>query len=383
MDPSWILGGYEARDFTLAERLLTQLRVLWHYVFWTVLPTPWQLGFVHDDIAVSRSLLSPATTALAGAAWVAAIAVALRQRRRRPWLLLGLGFFLIAHSLESGVLALELVFEHRNYLPAYGICLVVAGLLLEVQARIGGRVARLYPILAYGLLLAFLLALRAFTWSSELRMAEAQVLHHPSSPRARYLLSRALERRHEHVASQAEEATPELLRARAQLERMAFLAPEHATAPAALFLFDRRWFPGNPDEPRWLAQVTALVGGRPLSASEYNAVVAVLERLLARCEREDLTAAAALLAPLRSERLDALTWALADYRLARCHGEPDATTALARLQQRFGGSAAVHYAALEHSAERGDIAGMYDAIGAIVALDREGRHVSRLAELIE
>lgn len=385
LDPGWILGGYGARDFTLAERLLTQLRVLWHYAAWTVLPVPGQLGFVHDDIAVSRSLLNPATTALAAVAWLAVIAVALGQRRRRPWLLLGLGFFLLAHSLESGVLALELVFEHRNYLPAWGVCLIVAGLLLEARVRAGAAVARLRPPLAYGLLLAALLALRTFTWADELRMAEAQVAHHPQSPRARYFLSRALERRHALAVAGAEGPTPALLRSRAQLQLMARLAPQDAAAPAALFLFDRRWFPGNPEEAGTLARLTARLDGGPVTASEFNGLVAVLERLLAHCGRQDADdAAAALLDRLRDRRRDALTWALADYRLARCRGGPAAgAAALARLRQRYGDSVAVHYAALEHAAARGDTAGMYEAIGAIEALDPAGRQVSRLAELIE
>lgn len=50
---------------------------------------------------------------------------------RRPLLAFAIGFFYLGHVVESTVLALEVVFEHRLYLPSIGLVLALALLLLE------------------------------------------------------------------------------------------------------------------------------------------------------------------------------------------------------------------------------------------------------------
>ena len=48
-------------------------------------------------------------------------------------------FFLAGHILESSIFPLELIFEHRNYLPSFGpwFALGVSGLLLANHFRHG------------------------------------------------------------------------------------------------------------------------------------------------------------------------------------------------------------------------------------------------------
>ncbi|MBL4866527.1 MAG: hypothetical protein JKY67_09135, partial [Pseudomonadales bacterium] len=57
-----LVDAYVSRNFTLYERLLTESRVLWMYVQSIFFPVTGQYGVVHDNIVVSRSLLSPFTT---------------------------------------------------------------------------------------------------------------------------------------------------------------------------------------------------------------------------------------------------------------------------------------------------------------------------------
>ena len=54
--------AWAARDFSLAERLLTESRVIWSYLRWTVLPDLGTLSLYHDDYPVSRGWLSPPAT---------------------------------------------------------------------------------------------------------------------------------------------------------------------------------------------------------------------------------------------------------------------------------------------------------------------------------
>ena len=74
----------------------------------------------HDDITLSRGLLEPWTTLPAALGIAGLIAAAWLARRRAPVAGFGIAFFLGGHLLESTVLPLELAFEHRNYLPAFG-----------------------------------------------------------------------------------------------------------------------------------------------------------------------------------------------------------------------------------------------------------------------
>lgn len=107
------------RGFTGWERLLTECRVLWQYLFNAFIPQPWRLGPFHDSYDVARSLLNPVTLA-AVAGWVSVLVVALAWRRRYALFSFAVLWFLGGHLLESTLVPLDLYFEHRNYLPVVG-----------------------------------------------------------------------------------------------------------------------------------------------------------------------------------------------------------------------------------------------------------------------
>ena len=380
--PETILAGYAQREFSFSERLLTQLRVLWHYVGWFVLPLPGQLGFLHDTIPVSRGWFAPATTALAGIAWLLVLGIAVRSARSCPWLLFGLLFFLIGHSMESSVLALEMVFEHRNYLPSVGLAIIVAGALSMLSLHLPTLDPRLLA-LAVGLPLLLLLSLRTHTWGDELRLAEANARHHPDSPRGQYFLSRALTTRHEEsMASNEQTGMDDLLMARAALQRMAALDPDALVAPAALYLLDARWFPGNPEQSAALAAMQARAGKPVLSASEVNGLNAVLNHLLRGCE-ERAASATGLVEALRAGGTHRLDWDTARYDIARCGlGKLPPAQVLAELEEGYPDNLRIQYLRLAAGVEANDVAAMYEAVARIQALDTGRRQVSRLRMLV-
>ncbi|MEQ8802732.1 MAG: hypothetical protein RLP45_11910 [Haliea sp.] len=358
------------------------MRVLWHYVGWFVLPLPGQLGFLHDDIPVSTGWFAPGTTALAAVAWVLVLAAALRAARACPWLLFGLLFFLIGQSMESSVLALEMVFEHRNYLPSVGLAIVVAGALGALARRLSARDPRLL-LLAIGLPLVLLLGLRTYTWGDELRLAQSNARHHPDSPRGQYFLSRALTKRHqETLAREGQAELDDLLAARAALQRMAALQPESLVAYAALYLLDARWFPGNPEQGTALDAIQARAGKPVLSASEVNGLNAVIDHQLQDCG-PGAARALALVEALRAAGTHSLDWDAARYHIARCGVdglEPEQV--LSELEQQYPGNIRVQYLRLAASVEANDVAAMYAAVARIQALDKERRQLSRLRKLV-
>lgn len=183
--PGFILDGYASRDFSLIERILTESRVMWGYVYDLLLPRIHRMGVFHDDYVVSRSLFEPSTTIIACAAWAAIIVAALRGIRssdRAVWF--GVAFFLAAHVIESTVLPLELVFEHRNYLPSFGVYFGLV--MLGMRSWDQWPVAR-SGMVAISVIMPALFALgtlqRSLTWSDVGTMLKAAERSHPNSPR--------------------------------------------------------------------------------------------------------------------------------------------------------------------------------------------------------
>jgi Tfp pilus assembly protein PilF len=192
LHPDLLGDSYQHRDFTLYERLLTELRVLWDYVSVLLLPSGAKMGLVHDDFVLSRGWLSPATTLMAALSWLGIVAASIFFLGRKiPSVPLGILFFLVAHGVESTILPLEIYFEHRNYLPALGLYLsLVAG--LAGAARLLPRGELLLKLLAVTIIPMYLLAThaRSNAWSEPTVNLLAALEHHPDSPR---LLSGAAE----------------------------------------------------------------------------------------------------------------------------------------------------------------------------------------------
>lgn len=181
--PAWLLDGFLRRDFTLAQRVMTEPRVMWFYIQQILLPRTSAMGLFHDDMAISRSLTQPSTTlpALLGIVLLPIVAIGLRKRA--PMLAFGILFFLAGHVLESTIVALELVYEHRNYLPMFGIELTVFYYLLHPSMP---RTLALRAIVAMLLIAVFAAdtMTRAKQWSNPFDFFSGEAAHHPDSPRA-------------------------------------------------------------------------------------------------------------------------------------------------------------------------------------------------------
>lgn len=201
LDPSLLLKSYATRDFSLTERLLTESRILWFYLYLLAVPQLSALSLFHDDMAISRTLFEPVTTLIAILSIIILIAAAVRLRRRLPLVSFSIIWFFVAHALESGVIGLELAHEHRNYLPSLGFMLLVAHGISALPEKTHRDTVSI--IIAGGLIVilgATTLA-RSFIWSDEQRLLYHTAKNHPHSPRAQfmygeYLLNRASDPRH-------------------------------------------------------------------------------------------------------------------------------------------------------------------------------------------
>jgi tetratricopeptide (TPR) repeat protein len=133
-----ILYGYEARDFTLLQRVMTQSRVVLFYIFLFLFPQPSRLNLDHY-FSVSTSLLDPPTTLLSMIALIILLATAIFSARRERFLSFCILWFLGNLVIESSVIGLEMVFEHRTYLPTILMSMVIVMILYRLMPRLWMR----------------------------------------------------------------------------------------------------------------------------------------------------------------------------------------------------------------------------------------------------
>jgi len=178
-------AGYVHKEFSLGERLLTETRAFWFYIGQLLYPRISEMSLYHDSFPLSQGLLSPRSTTFSVLGLVAIGAFVLIMRRRLPWLCFGLIFFASGHLLESTVIPLELVFEHRNYLPSVGL---IGGLTLQLSNWVQDQRARmrLVATVAAAVLSVVLLLqthLRSSIWGAPIEHVEIALNTHPESAR--------------------------------------------------------------------------------------------------------------------------------------------------------------------------------------------------------
>ncbi|QEP42921.1 hypothetical protein D5085_07165 [Ectothiorhodospiraceae bacterium BW-2] len=175
------ISGYALREFTLNERLLTEFRVISSYISMILMPTLSKFTFLHDDTIISSSLLFPPTT-LYSLIFIVGVAVsALLLFRYQPLISFGLFFFFAGHILESTIFPLEVMFEHRNYLPSFGILLACMVLFLSVLSLTNKVKAIIFfiTIFLFGMMTFYL----SMVWSSQQLLYGHILQYNPSSPR--------------------------------------------------------------------------------------------------------------------------------------------------------------------------------------------------------
>ena len=257
--PEYITGGYNLRNFTLTERVLTEARVLVFYLKSILMPSITELGLYHDDIPLSHGLLDPPATLYSLLALAGMLLGAFLFLGRQPLVSLGILWFFAGHVLESTVIPLELAHEHRNYLADYGIILAVACLVSQAPLR------RLAPVIRVGAPCLFLLLfsyttwLRASQWSDVVNHAVYEARHHPASFRSVFSAGRIF-------ARLALKGKPDFApQARENLLRAAELNPAEVMAYSALIQFT--YLMQQPVSPEWYEEIDHRLSSYPVSPS--------------------------------------------------------------------------------------------------------------------
>lgn len=376
----WLFPGllrpetWANRDFGLADRLLSEARIVVDYVSWTIFPTH-DLSFYHDDFVISRGLFAPWTTAACMALLVLTIAAIWFGRRRAQVATLGAALFFACHTLTATVLPLELIYEHRNYFASFGLLLALFSVLLGWMGRASTtRTSRQLGVAVIVIALgawSIVTAGTAYAWGEPLRLARELADRGPASARAQYELGRMYV-----ILSGYKATSPYTPLAYAPLQRSAAIPGSSILAEQALIFLNARM--SAPIDPSWWDSITRKLKARVATVQDESSLDA-----LATCQRDNRcnlpvermveAFMAAVSHPNPSARLLAIygsyAWnSMDDNELARrllaesvakAPREPAYRSTLIRMQLDDGlvGPARENLAVLRHMDHAGELAG--------------------------
>ena len=181
-----LIRWYDRRPFTLVERVLTEQRILLFYLSQLFFPHPSRLSITHD-FPLSTSLFSPWETLAAIFANTLLVLLAVKISKRHQFVSLAILFFYLHHIVESTIIPLELVFEHRNYLPAFFLFIPLAIFLNDLLTkRVHSKTLRFSIVFLLSISLAaegYATFVRNCAWKDEQSLWLDALLKAPNSAR--------------------------------------------------------------------------------------------------------------------------------------------------------------------------------------------------------
>ncbi|MDY6989215.1 MAG: tetratricopeptide repeat protein [Thermodesulfobacteriota bacterium] len=183
-----IISRYEIYDFTMAERMLTEFRVVVYYLSLLFFPHPSRLNLDYD-FAISRSFLEPLSTLSSFLLIAGAMGLALYLAKRERLISFSILWFFGNLVIESSIFPLALIFEHRTYLPSIFV-ITVAVVVVFRYAR--PRWVAMTIVCVLALFCSMWTYERNEVWSDELSLWKDCVEKSPGLARPRNNLGLAL-----------------------------------------------------------------------------------------------------------------------------------------------------------------------------------------------
>ena len=173
-------GPIAIRGWSVWQRLMTEPSVLLDYLAQLWLFKPTDSSLFHDGVNAAASLWSPWYTLPSIIACGALLVAGWMHRRRHPYLSVAILFFFAGHLVESSSLALELYFDHRNYLPAMPMFWALAVIVTGHRYRLLCRIAATIVVSA----ISVMTFSNTTLWGQPLAQATEWAERHPESARA-------------------------------------------------------------------------------------------------------------------------------------------------------------------------------------------------------
>jgi tetratricopeptide (TPR) repeat protein len=183
-----IMERFTQRGITPVERLLTESRVIILYISLIVYPNPGRLN-VDYDFQKSTGLFSPPTTILSILIIIALLILAVLMINRNMFIAFSIFWFFGNLVIESTIIPLDLVYEHRLYTPTMMPLALVAGFLISRNLPWKWPALGLYTI---GILLfSFWTYQRNFIWMTPITLWEDNIKKSPNKARVHGNLGKA------------------------------------------------------------------------------------------------------------------------------------------------------------------------------------------------
>jgi len=190
-----ILSAYERRDFTLPQRVLTEWRVIAYYAGLIVFPQAGRLLLDHS-YPLSDVLTTPLTTLASAGMILAILALGLYSARRYRLMSFCLIWFLGNLVIESSIIGIEIIYEHRLYLPSMMLSLMAVWLV----SRWMQKKWRVLPIVvAVALVFSFWTYERNQIWASDVTFWKDVAKKSPQKARPLQNLAYSLQQKGRHA----------------------------------------------------------------------------------------------------------------------------------------------------------------------------------------
>ena len=172
---------------------MTEARVFFTYLSLISWPSIDRLSLIHS-VPLSTSLWKPWTTLPSIAGAVVLVCGSLAAIRKFPLLAFGLLFFTLNHVVESTFIPLEIIFEHRNYLPSLFLFLPLATALdiaISHHLKWGRFIVPVTMIctIVFLILLGYGTYLRNLAWYTPQTLWNDVLRKYPDNPRPYQVLA--------------------------------------------------------------------------------------------------------------------------------------------------------------------------------------------------
>jgi tetratricopeptide (TPR) repeat protein len=212
LEQMWM--NYKVYNFTPVERVLTEFRVVIFYISLFLFPHPSRLNLDHD-FSISHSLFDPITTIISLGIILGLIGLAFYIAKKDRLLSFCILWFFGNLVIESSMIGLEIIYEHRTYLPSLLAILLTVTLIYRHLKPQWLKVAILCVVVA---MFSQWTYQRNKVWGDDLTLWTDATMKSPNKARPRVNLGVALADR-----GRTEEAVDHFSKA---LESM----PDHAEA---------------------------------------------------------------------------------------------------------------------------------------------------------
>jgi tetratricopeptide (TPR) repeat protein len=118
------LNAFAKKEFLFSERVFTQFRVVIYYLSLLFFPHPSRLNLDYD-FPLSHSLIGPVTTLLSLGLIIGLIGLAVYLVKKDRLISFCILWFFGNLIIESSIIPLAIIFEHRTYLPSMLVFLIV------------------------------------------------------------------------------------------------------------------------------------------------------------------------------------------------------------------------------------------------------------------